>query len=98
MPFKNSQTGYPWSLAGVLSAPSASGVYGIFNRTDWIYIGESSDIAARLSEHFNGSANSNPDILPMKPTGFIFELVPAVQRVQREYLLIVELKPRANRK
>jgi len=60
--------------------------------------GESSDIAARLSEHFNGSANSNPDILPMKPTGFIFELVPAVQRVQREYLLIVELKPRANRK
>jgi excinuclease UvrABC nuclease subunit len=96
MPFKN-QTGYNFTTAGIVSAPSASGVYGIYNRTSWIYIGESGDIAARLGEHFSGSSNSNPDILKNAPTAFTYELVPAAQRVQREYQLIAELKPLANK-
>ena len=54
MPFKNSQSGYPWTALGISTAPSLSGVYGIYNRTGWIYIGETGDIAARLGEHFSG--------------------------------------------
>lgn len=98
MPFKNAPNGYQWSLVGLTRAPTASGVYGIFNRDRWIYIGETGDIAARLSEHFAGASNSNPDIIKHKPTGFTFELASMLHRVQRQDQLILELRPACNKK
>ncbi|MGA3231108.1 MAG: hypothetical protein ABSD51_14280 [Candidatus Binatus sp.] len=96
MPFKN-QNVYGFTASGIVSAPSASGVYGIYNQAAWIYIGESGDIAARLGEHLVGT-NSNPDIRKNAPTGFTYELVLAAQRVQRQDELIRELMPLANKK
>jgi excinuclease UvrABC nuclease subunit len=88
---------FPWNRASILAnAPQASGVYAIFNSKNWIYVGESGDIQARLLEHLNGD---NLCIIQNLPTGFQFELVAGqAQRVARQNQLIVELKPVCNQK
>jgi hypothetical protein len=54
MPWRNLRS-FPYNVASVQhNAPAASGVYGIFTRHEWIYIGESQDIQARLVQHLNG--------------------------------------------
>ena len=35
------------------NAPDSSGVYGLSNGCEWIFIGETSNIRARLMEHLN---------------------------------------------
>ena len=87
---------YPWSTQSIdLNAPSASGVYAIFNGQSWIYVGESGDIHARLLQHINGD---NTCITRCAPVGFQFELVPAAQRVARQNQLILQLVPICNRR
>ena len=90
------QPAFPWTRESIVSnAPSASGVYAIFNPQAWIYVGESGDIRARLLQHFDGD---NPCITRMHPGGFQFELCPAAQRVARQNQLILALTPACNQK
>ncbi len=77
------------------NAPNASGLYGIFNTTRWIYIGESKDIQQDLLEHLGPS---NTCIKKCHPTGFTFELQPGPFRVVRQSLLIRELGTLCNGK
>ena len=48
-------TWYPFSESSVLlNAPHESGVYALFNKTTWVYVGESKNIRAQLIGHLNG--------------------------------------------
>jgi hypothetical protein len=76
------------------SAPSAAGVYVLWKRDRWIYVGESSDIRRRLLEHLQGD---NECLTREDPQGFGFELIPTVdQRVARQIELIRALMPLCN--
>jgi hypothetical protein len=73
------------------NAPQHSGVYGLSNAREWIFIGESGDIRAALLEHLRAGS-----ILTRNPTGFMFELCPASGRATRCNELIREFKPFCN--
>ncbi|MGB6429996.1 MAG: GIY-YIG nuclease family protein [Candidatus Acidiferrales bacterium] len=79
----------------VQRAPQASGVYAIFSKEDWIYVGEAGDLRKKLIAHFDGE---NRCITQSDPIGFQFELVPAKQRAARKKKLIAELEPTCNRR
>ena len=72
------------------SAPSASGVYGISSAREWIYLGESDDIQARLLEHL---AEKGTALSERLPAGFSFELCPPAERTRRHAQLVQELRP-----
>jgi len=74
------------------NAPNLSGVYGLSNSAEWIFIGEASNIRNALLEHLR-EVNGMP--AARKPRGFSFELTPAVQRVERRNQLARELTPTA---
>jgi predicted GIY-YIG superfamily endonuclease len=94
MPWKNVRS-FLYNASSVRqNAPAASGVYGIFTPHEWIYIGESQDLQARLLQHLNGD---NPCIGTSGATSFSFELVPAQQRAVRQSALVLEYRPVCNR-
>lgn len=49
------------------NAPESSGVYGLSNGREWVFIGEASNIRARLMEHLE---EADTMLANRKPTGF----------------------------
>lgn len=91
------KTGYSFSEQGIAaSAPRASGVYAIYNNTEWIYVGEAKDIEARLYQHLRGESDQSARIWRRNPTGFGYELCDMSTRTAREAHLIAELDPTCN--
>jgi excinuclease UvrABC nuclease subunit len=78
-------------------APQSSGVYGIFNHTGCVYVGEASDIQASLFAQLRGGTDESCWIRSQNPDQFAFERVAKPDRNQREHTLIVELDPVCNR-
>jgi|SRR5579863_253479 hypothetical protein len=75
-------------------APNASGVYGISNAHEWIYIGETADIQEALLAHVrDGSAS----LMKRDPTGFVFEVCDQSTRPGRQGRLVSEYGPTCNR-
>ncbi len=74
-------------------APATSGVYGISNRREWIYIGESDNIQATLLHHLE---DPGTPLMKRKPTGFVFELCDSERRPDRQGHLIGEYAPSCN--
>ena len=70
-------------------APAASGVYGISNAKNWIFIEETDNIRASLMDYLPDSNGPAAD----SPTGFSFELSPYYSRTARRDRLIAELAP-----
>ena len=75
-------------------APIASGVYGISNQMEWIYIGETDNIQASLLTHLQ---ESNTTLLRRQPTGFVFEICDRSARPSRQDRLVLEYGPTCNR-
>lgn len=75
-------------------APVASGVYGISNAGEWIYIGESDNIQAALLLHVQ---ELDTVLLKRHPTGFVFELCDRAGRPNRQDRLVQEYEPTCNR-
>ena len=87
---------FPRQLIGpsiMTYAPSASGVYGISNSREWIFVGEADDIRAALLKHLQ-----EPDTPQMRrlPTGFVFEICERVSRSARLDRLVLEYEPICN--
>ncbi len=95
MPWSNPTTYLFNEVSIKMFAPAASGVYALYNPRQWIYIGETNDIQARLLEHLRGD---NFCIISMRPPSFSFELCPAALRVGRQNELILELGPACNQR
>jgi hypothetical protein len=94
MPFEQ---GAPMSFTAISvqnNAPDSSGVYGLSNSREWIFIGEANNIRNALLGHLREASG-----LPAsrKPRGFSYELSPAVQRVSRRNQLARELTPSETR-
>jgi len=77
------------------NAPAASGLYGISNAREWIYIGETDNIQASL---LHALQQSDSAVLKRYPTGFVFELCNPSERLARHDRLILEYEPVCNRR
>jgi len=75
-------------------APPLSGVYGISNPSEWIYIGETDNIQAALLRHLQ---ELNTALLKRQPTGFVFEVCDRAKRPDRQDRLVLEYEPTCNR-
>ena len=76
-------------------APVASGVYGISNAREWIYIGETDNIQGALIDHLR---DSDAPAMRMQPTGFVFEVCDRSRRPARQDRLVLEYEPACNRR
>jgi hypothetical protein len=75
-------------------APIASGVFGISNAREWIYIGETEDIQQALLKLVQDPSTS---VMKREPTGFVFEICDQAERVGRQDRLVSEYRPACNR-
>lgn len=75
-------------------APTLSGVYGISNALEWIYIGETDNIQEALLGHLRESDTS---LLKRQPMGFVFEVCDQARRPARQNRLVFEYEPSCNR-
>lgn len=76
------------------NAPSSSGVYGLADAREWIYVGETGDIQAELLGHLQ---NPPAFLRAHPPSGFTYELTAAERRIARQNQLVLELGPIGNR-
>jgi hypothetical protein len=87
---------HAFSLVSVQrNAPALSGVYGLSNAQEWIFVGETDDIQATLLGHLQ---ETRTPVLARVPTGFIFELCVPCNRLVRQERLIQEYHPACNRR
>jgi hypothetical protein len=75
--------------------PPASGVYGLSNAREWVYVGESDNVRAALMEHLREPRSA---IMEHRPAGFTYELCDLDRRYARQDRLIRELEPACNRR
>jgi hypothetical protein len=81
---------YTLSWAGIGQAPESSGVYIIFSRKRWVYVGESDNIRRSLFRHLNGAP---PRLSGHGPLSFTFERAAAGDRTARWQAMVTDLKP-----
>src|SRR5271170_461948 len=74
-------------------APTASGVYGISNAREWIYIGETDDIHGALLAHLR---EGDTPLMKRQPAGFVFEVCDRARRPARRGCLVLEYEPICN--
>ena len=77
------------------NAPAASGIYGISNAREWIFIGATDNIQGSLLRDLQQGDSA---LLRRFPTGFVFELCDAADRRARQDRLILEYEPVCNRR
>ena len=95
MPFEG-YGGFSFSLVSVQrNAPSVSGVYGLSNAREWVYVGVADDIRATLLGHLR---EGDTTLKSCAPTGFTFEICHPSQRAARVSRLVTELAPVCNKK
>jgi len=75
------------------NAPAASGVYGLSNSAQWLYVGETDNIHAELRRHLEYPEGF---LREYRPSGFTFELSPQESRLERQGQLVAELEPAGN--
>ena len=94
MPFKNHGNRSFTPVSVQKNAPAASGVYGLADARQWLYVGETTDIRAELLRHLQ-----HPDrfLRDHAPSGFTYELSAPASRVERQNQLVFELEPIGNR-
>ena len=88
---------FPRSLTSIsirANAPEVSGIYGISNAREWIYIGETDNIRGTLLDHLQDFDTS---VMKRQPTGFVFEVCGGVRRQARQDRLVLEYEPTCNR-
>lgn len=93
MPFP-SENSFAFTAVSVRAhAPATSGIYGIFNGSQWIYVGMGEDIRDALLTHLS---DTEVCIRRFNPTGFSFELDSAETSKTRREDLIRELGTQCN--
>lgn len=77
------------------NVPESSGVYGLSNSREWLFVGQGDNIRAHLLEHLKEVGTL---LTAHNPTGFVFELCLPGERISRQDALVRELEPRCNRR
>lgn len=94
MPFSGHMSRSFLASAVRMHAPAASGVYGLSNAGEWIYIGSTENIQETLMRHLEETDTS---LAKRLPTGFVFEVCEQAQRSRRQDELVREYEPVCNR-
>ncbi|HWQ53100.1 MAG TPA: hypothetical protein VN442_05410 [Bryobacteraceae bacterium] len=94
MPFAQHGTRAFTAVSIGRNTPAASGVYGLSNSREWIYVGEADDVRSQLLNQLR-DIHTFPD--GQRPTGFTYELCDAGCRSERRDELVLELEPIRNR-
>ena len=94
MPFENCVAHAFTSNSISAHAPSASGVYGITNAREWIYIGVTDDIRNMLLSYLRERGSP---VMDRKPSGFVYEVRDTWERTTRQSRLVMEYEPFCNR-
>lgn len=76
-------------------APEASGVYGLRQGDQWVYIGQCPNIRRALLRYLAGHM---PYVLQSQPNLFVFELCAPQERVGRQRQLTQCYHPSCNKK
>jgi len=97
MPFGSSITSGFTEQGIAQVAPGTSGVYGIFNKSQCVYVGDGEDVEASLYSHLRGGSSESYWIRSQNPTYFKLEACEETARLEREQELIAELDPVCNR-
>lgn len=85
---------HPLTMAAVRTyAPATSGVYGISNAHEWIFIGAADNIQGALLEHLEDTGAA---VMRKQPTGFVCEVCDQTHRPARQGRLILEYHPACN--
>ena len=93
MPFAR-HSGYTFSVVSVQqNAPACSGIYGLSNGREWVFIGTSDNIQAALLDHLR---ELDEAIRSRGVAGFTFEPCGPERRTERRNRLITELGPVCN--
>lgn len=95
MPFEHYVASIFSELAIRRFAPDSSGIYGLSNAREWVFIGQAENIRAALLAHLQETDTS---ISRRAPTGFAFESCPSYSRSSRFERMILELEPICNRR
>ncbi len=77
------------------NAPECSGVYGLSNGLEWVFIGEASNIRAQLLTHLKEVGTV---LTSRRPTGFSFEICSPADRSNRQARLVHDFQPFCNRR
>jgi len=86
---------HPFTPAGIqMYAPAASGLYGISNSREWIYIGQTDNIQNALLVHLR---DPQAPLMQRAPTGFVFEACAGPLLPSRQDRLVQEYEPVCNR-
>ena len=97
MPFENCFARVFNATSVQREAPACSGVYGLSDSREWIYVGESDNIQGCLLELLQDMSASEL-LRERTPTGFSFEICHPSSRVARQDRLVQEFKPVMNRR
>jgi len=93
MPFAR-HSGYTFSVVSVRqNAPVSSGIYGLSNGREWVFIGAADNIQAALLGHLR---ELDAAFRSRGVAGFTFESCEPGLRNQRRNRLITELEPVCN--
>jgi hypothetical protein len=85
----------PFAKTSILAhAPECSGIYGISNAREWIFIGQTDNIQQQLLELLQGV---NQGLGSYHPTGFSFEVCAQGERHGRLGQLVRQYVPACNR-
>jgi hypothetical protein len=94
MPFENHGNRSFTAISVAKNAPRVSGVYGLADARQWIYVGEAADIQAELLKHLQ---YPHAFLREHPPSGFTYERSAAGARLERQNQLVSELEPIGNR-
>ena len=93
MPFPK-QEKYDFTVAKISSMkPGQVGIYGIFNHSRCIYIGQAEDIRKDLLEHIHRKSQLVDCIFENDPQYWVAMVVPRNQLSTWERILVKELQP-----
>lgn len=93
MPFENSLA-HAFTAGSIRAhAPTASGVYGISNAREWLYVGASDNVQGALLAHLQ---DTESPLARCRPAGFVFEVCWPGQQLERCDRLTREYSPVCN--
>jgi len=89
MPWQN-ETYFELNADEAVKAPDDSGIFGLKNHGEWVYIASSNNIRQALLYYLDGNM---PWISQQRPVQFAYELVDRARRTLRCSQLTAEYRP-----
>jgi hypothetical protein len=85
---------YPLTHSSIVqNAPDRSGVFALYSKPRWVYVGEAENIYSQLMHFLRGPSVC---VSAFRSLTFSYELLSPTARVERQTQLIMKLRPVCN--